>query len=127
MAIKVNGTTVVDNSRNLTNVESATFTGVGYIKVPSGTQVQRPGSPAEGMIRYNTDLDSFEGFTNGAWGSIGGGATGSAGDTVFFENSQTVNTSYTITTNKNAMTTGPVSIADGVAVTIPDGSRWVIL
>ena len=46
---------------------------------------------------------------------------------MFYENSQTVTTNYTITSGKNAMTAGPIIIDDGVVVTIPDGSRWVIL
>ena len=57
----------------------------------------------------------------------GGGATGGGDDQVFFENDQVVTASYTITAGKNASTTGPMEIDDGVVVTVPDGSRWVIL
>ena len=57
----------------------------------------------------------------------GGGATGGGDDQVFFENDQVVTANYSITVGKNASTTGPVEIDDGVVVTIPDGSRWVIL
>jgi hypothetical protein len=46
---------------------------------------------------------------------------------VFYENGQTVNSNYTITTGKNAMTAGPITIADGVTVTVPDGSTWTIV
>jgi hypothetical protein len=46
---------------------------------------------------------------------------------VFYENSQVLNTSYTITTGKSAMSAGPVEIANGVQVEIPSGSRWVIV
>lgn len=133
MAIKINGTTVIDNSRNLTSIEAATFTGTGYVKVPSGTDAQRPVSPVAGMFRYNTTSNTFEGYVSGAWGPIGGGGGATGGgtapnkDDIFYENSKTVNYSYTISTNKNAMTTGPVVIADTATVTIPDGSRWVIL
>lgn len=52
----------------------------------------------------------------------GGGA-----DQVFVENDQTVTTSYTITTGKNAMSTGPVTVSGGATVTIPTGSNWVVL
>lgn len=59
---------------------------------------------------------------------VGGiGATGGGVDAVFYENSQTVTTDYTITTGSSASSTGPISIEDGVTITIPDGSRWVIL
>ena len=49
------------------------------------------------------------------------------GGTPITENTQTISTSYTITTGSSAMSTGPIQIASGVSVTIPSGSRWVIL
>ena len=41
------------------------------IIVPSGTSAQRP-TANNGYLRYNTDTASFEGYTGGAWGAIGG-------------------------------------------------------
>ena len=58
---------------------------------------------------------------------ISAGATGGGTDQVFYENDITVNSSYTITTGKNAMTAGPVEIANGATVTIPSGSNWTIV
>lgn len=46
---------------------------------------------------------------------------------VFYENAQTLSSSYTITTNKSAMSAGPVTLGSSVTVTIPSGSRWVIV
>jgi len=46
---------------------------------------------------------------------------------VFYENAQTVSSNYTITTNKSAMSAGPVTLGSSVTVTIPSGSRWVIV
>jgi hypothetical protein len=43
------------------------------------------------------------------------------------ENTQSVTASYTISTNKNAMSVGPVTVASGSSVTVPGGSRWLIL
>lgn len=45
----------------------------------------------------------------------------------FWENNITISTSYSITSGKNAGTFGPVTIADGVTVTVPDGSTWTIV
>jgi hypothetical protein len=56
-----------------------------------------------------------------------GTATGTNTDQVFYENGKTVNSSYTITTSRNAMSTGPITLASGVSVTVPSGSRWVVL
>jgi len=56
-----------------------------------------------------------------------GGATGGGSDKIFYVNDQTVNTSYTISTGKNAMTAGPITVSNGVTVTVPNGSTWSIV
>jgi hypothetical protein len=42
-------------------------------------------------------------------------------------NSATISANYTIPTGSNAMSAGPVSISDGVSVTVSDGSIWVVV
>ena len=42
-------------------------------------------------------------------------------------NSTTVSASYTLASGNNAMSVGPMTTAPGAIVTIPSGSRWVIL
>ena len=177
--------------------------GTGQVKLPNGTTAQRSATPSVGSIRYNTTLQTFEGYSTysgqtissitnstttatlttatnhnlstgafvtvsgatpsayngtfsitvtgnttftytmltdpagsatvvgsylvGVWGQIGGGATGNGGDQVFVENSQTVTASYEIPAGKNASTVSPITINSGVVVTIPSGSRWVVL
>jgi hypothetical protein len=98
----------------------------GAADVPAGTTAERP-SPAAGYFRFNSDVTKFEGYNGTSWGSVGGGATGGGSDEVFIENAQTVTTNYTITTNKNAMSTGPITVDSGITVTVPSGSNWVIL
>jgi hypothetical protein len=58
-----------------------------------------------------------------------GGGTGQAfaPSTPIYENTQSVTSSYTITTGSSAMSVGPLTIPSGVVVTIPAGSKWVIL
>ena len=103
-----------------------TFASTGAITIPDGTNAERP-TGVTGMIRFNTDLTQFEGYNGSAWSSIGGGATGGGADTVFLENSNTVTTNYTLTTNKNAVSAGPITINSGVTVTVPSGQSWVIV
>ena len=50
-----------------------TMTGTGSVKVPAGTTGERDGSPVNGMFRYNSTNEQFEGYQNSEWGSIGGG------------------------------------------------------
>lgn len=102
------------------------LTATSASKLNVGTTGQRP-TPVTGMVRYNSTLAKFEGYGATTWGALGGGATGGGPDEVFVENGQIVTTSYTITTGKNAMSTGPISISSGATVTVPTDSRWVVL
>ena len=106
-------------------VAKSSSTGSAYM--PAGTTAERDGAPSAGYLRFNSSLTKFEGYNGTAWSSVGGGATGGGSDDIFIENGQTVTTNYTITTNKNAMSTGPISINSGISVTVPSGSNWVVL
>jgi hypothetical protein len=99
----------------------------GSAEIPAGTTAQRSGSPTPGRFRFNSDLGKFEGYNGASWGSVGGGATGGGSDDIFIENGQTVTTNYTLTTNKNAGTFGPITVDSGVTVTVPSGSVWTIV
>ena len=62
-----------------------------------------------------------------SWAAAGGaGATGGGNDEVFFESSQNVTTSYTLSSNKHAHTVSP-TINNGVTITVPSGAILVIL
>jgi hypothetical protein len=125
---------VATTNFGLAPLTGGTFTGkvthnyTSSVTVPSGTTAQRDGSPAVGMFRHNTTLNQFEGYNNGAWSPVGGGAgaTGGGTDEVFFENDQTATTSYSLTANKNAHTVSP-TINNGVTITVPSGAKLVIL
>ena len=103
------------------------LSGTGYLDLPVGTTAQRPGSPSSGMIRFNSTLLQFEGYNGTAWSAVGGGATGGGADMVFLENGNTVTTNYTLSTGKNAVSAGPVTINAGITVTVPSGASWVIV
>jgi len=53
--------------------------------------------------------------------------TGGTGNVIFYENDQTVTQDYTITSGKNAMSAGPLTINSGITVTVPTGSTWTIV
>ena len=54
---------------------------------------------------------------------VGGAST----NQVFFENDKLVEVGYQITSTKNAMSAGPISISAGIAVTVPSGCSWTIV
>ncbi len=125
-------TLVIDATNNRVGVKVASpsisfdVSGTDAIRIPAGTTEERP-TGATGQIRYNSTLTRFEGHNGSDWGQLGGGATGGGADTVFVENGQNVTVNYTITSGKNAMSAGEISINSGVTVTVPSGSRWVIV
>jgi hypothetical protein len=102
------GTYIVDTSQT---VSSTTITDV----------------PVSGMLRYNTTTSTFEGYGASGWGSIGGGAAGGGSDAIFWNNGQTVNTSYSIPATTNAGTFGPVTISSAATVTVPSTSTWTVI
>ena len=111
---------------NLEVTGNASINSTGSLKLPVGTTAQRP-TAATGKVRYNTTTSSYEGYDGSGWAPLGGGATGAGGDTVFNLNSLEVTTTYTFPTGKSAMSVGPITINDGVTVTIPSGQRWLVL
>lgn len=153
MALKIQGTTIVDDSRVLQNVtvdsdvvispallSKANVLGSGLVSngtefistdsstdailMPSGTTAQRP-SPANGMFRYNTEEGEFEGYANGAWGPIGGGGTEGGGAIII--NTDAVTESYDFPSGTNGFSVGPITVNDGIAVTVASGQRWVVI
>jgi hypothetical protein len=91
------------------------------------------GSANDSISRLAAGTDGFVLTASAAasggltWRAATAGATGGGTDQVFYENGQTITTNYTISTNRNAVTAGPVTINNGVTVTIPNNSVWVIV
>lgn len=52
------------------------FKSTAAVKMPVGNTSQRPGTPTNGMLRYNSDSNSFEGYANSVWKGVGGGGGG---------------------------------------------------
>jgi hypothetical protein len=86
-------------------------------------------SPSEGMFTYMTDTNGLEyyGGTAVGWVPFAAGAKGGGSDQIFYENDQEVTEDYTITTDTNAMSAGPITIGTAATVTIPSGSYWTVV
>jgi hypothetical protein len=100
-----------------------TFSGTGQVKLPAGTTGQRSGSPVNGMLRYNSTIEQFEGYADGAWGGISGAQAGGA----ILTNKDTATASYTIAAGENGLSVGPVTIDSSVTITVSSGQRWLVL
>jgi len=66
------------------------------VHMPTGNTAQRPGSPAAGYFRYNSETAKFEGYTS-EWGSIAGGGSGTNMDTNIFAGDGS-DTTFTLST-----------------------------
>ena len=116
LALKSNlATTVTKNSS------------VGAANLPAGPQIDRPAVPVAGMLRFNADSSGFEGFNGTTWGAVGGGASGAPGNPFIYENDIHVTANYSVTSGKNAMSAGPITVDNGVTVTVPPGSVWSVV
>ena len=78
--VNINGNTIssTDTNGDLTLAPDGTggliVSGTNSVTVPNGTTAQRDGTPASGMLRFNSDSDEFEGYNGTAWASVGGSA-----------------------------------------------------
>jgi hypothetical protein len=132
------------------------FGGVGQVSIPSDASVTTEKIADSAVTNAKIDTVAASKLT-GALPAIDGSAltgidalpsqTGHAGEYLttdgttasweelnpnkttygMFENANTITANYSITSGNNAMTAGPITIADGVDVVIPDGSTWTIV
>lgn len=65
-------------------------------------------------------------ITNAA-GAITIAASGGGGSTTILENEQTIASNYTISSAKNGLSVGPVTVNTGIAVTVGTGQKWLVL
>ena len=82
------GTFYVDSANNRVGIGTTTprttvdFATTDAMVTPKGTTAQRPGSPVEGMFRYNSTDQTFEGYSKNSstnvleWGPIAGSGGG---------------------------------------------------
>ena len=137
-----NNSLIQDSGTGHVQVRSGTFT-VGNLTLSKTSAVFNSGGGQQlnfnnnqKFVTTNTGVvisgictaTSFKGDGSGlsnlpAGAPVGGAST----NTVFFENDKLVEVNYQITSTKNAMSAGPISVSAGIAVTIPSGCSWTIV
>ena len=71
--VSLTGTETLTNKTLTSPVLNGTqMTPTGAIVMPVGTTAQRPGTGVVGMMRFNSDIDAFEGYNGASWVKLGG-------------------------------------------------------
>ena len=71
--VSLTGTETLTNKTLTSPVLNGTqMTPTGAIVMPVGTTAQRPETAVVGMMRFNSDIDAFEGYNGASWVKLGG-------------------------------------------------------
>ena len=115
--------------------------GESVFRLPAGTEAQRPGSPAVGTMRYNSEANNGNGQAeiyvadigtgSPGWTQVGGGGASLGRGGVIRSNADYIDEDIDIDPSlddkfKNAFTRGPLEIRDGYTVTVSNGADWEI-
>ena len=125
---KFNGTVGIAGTLTYEDVSNIDSVGIitartGVI-VGSGVTLNATGVIATGVITATSFIGSGANLTNlPPSAPVGGAST----NQVFFENDNSVDVNYSVTSGKNAMSAGPIAIKSGITVTVPSGSFWTIV
>ena len=108
-----------------TTVSKTSATGSAIL--PSGTTVQRDGSPSAGYLRWNSTDTTTEVYNGSAWSGVGGGGPSLGTDSVIRTNAKTISENITFAGTENGSSVGPITVASGYTVTVASGSTWTII
>jgi hypothetical protein len=116
-----------------TDGQLLTGNGTGYSlnTLKAGTGISVANAPGSITIT-NSAPDQVVDITAGTGITVGGGypsftISSTAADGPILESEITISENYTISTGKNGLSVGPVTIASGYNVTVPAGQTWVVL
>jgi len=137
------GSFVVGAPIQILTLGDTDFTAIGASATPDVGEVFTPTGAGSGTgtassfqgnavgeiwLNTTTTPPKLQIYNGSAWLDAGGaGAVGAGGDQIFLEVDQTLSTSYSVSSGKNALTAGPLTIAASQTLTIPSGSNLAIV
>lgn len=119
-------------------IQALTFSSQNSVlRIPAGTQANRPATASPGTIRFNTDNDAAEiykaddGTGNPGWAAISGGGPSLGQDSIIRTNANTISENISIGPSAgaeytNGMSAGPITIDTNFTVTIENGGAWSV-
>ena len=91
----------------------------------AGTANQITASASTGAVTLSTPSTFIAPGSIAATTSVTGTVLNATNGIVV--NSKTISASYAIPSGSSGMSAGPITISSGVTVTVPSGSKWVVL
>lgn len=97
------------------------YTGSAWVQVGSTSayQASAPSTATAGQIWMDSDTSETYMYSGSAWVLVNSGPIAL--------NSNAITQNYSIPAGYNGVSSGPITISDGVIVTIPDGGAWSIV
>jgi hypothetical protein len=95
----------------------------GAIALPTGTTAQRPGTPINGSIRYNSNTTVVEAYANNSWGALSSGQVNG----MFTPNPNTITANFTSAANTNYLSVGVITLSSPYLVNITSTSIWKVV
>jgi trimeric autotransporter adhesin len=126
LTTQVSGTLPIANGGTGQTTASAAFNALSPITTTGDLII---GNGANSATRLPIGANTYVLTSNGTTASWSAPAGGGSNITAFglWENSRTISANYSITSGNSASSAGPITINSGVVVTVPSGSRWVVL
>jgi len=115
--------TVTSTPTDITVADESSDTTCFPLFVTAATGDLEPKTGSNLTFNSNTGALGATSFTGDGSGLTGLAST--VADGCIYENSQTISSTYTMTTNKNGISAGPITVSG--TVTIPSGSNWAIV
>jgi hypothetical protein len=110
--LTLNPRALYDDRLAITTIDAIVMNTPKNLLIPKGVQSNRPGSPVNGMIRYNTDTDQFEGYQAGSWRSFK------------FKEPSLITQQNLGAGNDQEIYFGPISPSPGAYTTTASGMTW---
>jgi hypothetical protein len=124
---------------------------VGNVTIGSGgasvvVSANPPSTPVDGTLWIDSETGDFNAYFSNGWATLNSGGSGAGGvssldpytgnikatgsitaNVPFFLGNTTITANFTVPTGFNAMTPGPVTVANDITITVPDGSTWTVV